>query len=639
MKAAWARIGAACWVAWAAWSAGCGGQEPIVLGLEDEDAGEDSGQDAGGDASANNGGDNTVQPDAPPSDTGNNNAPQPDATPSDMGEPDADQPDVPGPTFTGRLAVQRKVSRGVFATSSVCADCHSASPQAQAMRDSGNQAVGPFDLWRSSMMAMASRDPFWRAQVSAEEALTPDTTVDIEVVCMGCHAPMGERQLIEDGLPVHIEALDGDTDDGQLGLDGVSCAVCHLMTDEGFGRPESFTAGFKINEAREVYGPFDAPMGAPMMAATGYTPVKGEHINKGAACGTCHTLFTPSLDAAGRPIGISFPEQTTYLEWRNSTYSTEEPRGVKARDCVVCHMPSTDTLGVVTQTQTARSPEGPDFPGLPERDLHRHQLMGSNITMLAIMRDAREELAPEVPRAAFDMAIQETIKHMAERSGKLELLAAYRDGGEVVVRVRVYHDAAHKFPTGFPSRRAWLRVRLLDAQGGEVFVSGGFDAQGHIVGPDGQPLPAERPAGPIYPHRAIIRNANEVQVYESVMGDPQRRPTATLLRASLYLKDNRLLPEGYRSSHPDAPLIAPVGVEGDLDFENRQDIVEYRVAVGPNAPARVEVSLHFQTLGRRFLNELFEIETPEVAYFQELCDRADLRPHELARVEDNIAQP
>jgi hypothetical protein len=47
------------------------------------------------------------------------------------------------------------------------------------------------------------------------------------------------------------------------------------------------------------------------------------------------------------------------------------------------------------------------------------------------------------------------------------------------------------------------------------------------------------------PHSRKIRRPDEVQIYESVIGDQAGVPTTGLLTAVRFLKDNRLLPRGF----------------------------------------------------------------------------------------------
>lgn len=614
---------ALCWML----GVGCGDHEPIVL--QDQDA-QDGEQDQGQNNGGNNGSVDMAGPDGEePSDMNEEPDSREDLPPSDMGSDS---------TFTGQLPAARRVQAGQFTTAESCGECHSASPNAEALRDSFNDTVAPYDLWSASMMGLSSRDPFWRAMVSAEKASTPEKADFIEQICIHCHAPLGDLHARANGYQINTSTLDSDTELGQLSLDGISCTLCHQMTDQNFGEPASFTGGFVLNDQRLIYGPFDDPRAEPMQEALAYRPTQGEHMKEGALCGTCHTVYTPSLSPQGDFLNIQFPEQATYLEWRNSSYNTGPNAGPKARPCVDCHMPTTDAIGASITTRIARQPDGADFPGLPERGtVRRHLWFGGNTTMIKMMRDARQELASHVPAQAFDRVLAATEDHLTDRTARAEVITSTCDGQQCTLRVRVTHDAGHKFPTGFPSRRAWLRVRVFDANNNVLFSSGEYDAKGRILGADGEVLLTEVAGRSIQPHHVTISTQDQVQIYESVMGSVENQYTSVLMRAALYLKDNRLLPEGYSQGHPDVASTLSVGVEQDPDFMNRQDTVEYQITLPPGAnPTRAQATLLFQSLGARYMDELFQIDTPEVAYFQELYQRSDTRPFAISTHESNI---
>src|SRR5207245_5313049 len=99
--------------------------------------------------------------------------------------------------------------------------------------------------------------------------------------------------------------------------------------------------------------------------------------------------------------------------------------------------------------------------------------------------------------------------------------------------------SGHKLPTAYPSRRAWLHVVVRDGNGRVVFESGALNADGSVKGNDNDADPSKAE-----PHYTEIRSADEVQIYESILGDSQGRVTTGLLTAVRYLKDNRVLPRG-----------------------------------------------------------------------------------------------
>ena len=51
------------------------------------------------------------------------------------------------------------------------------------------------------------------------------------------------------------------------------------------------------------------------------------------------------------------------------------------------------------------------------------------------------------------------------------------------------------------------------------------------------------------PHYSEIRSADQVEIYESILGDENGHVTTGLLAGVRYLKDNRLLPDGFDKQH------------------------------------------------------------------------------------------
>ncbi len=102
-----------------------------------------------------------------------------------------------------------------------------------------------------------------------------------------------------------------------LAIDGVSCTLCHQIEQTRLGQVESFSGHYQVNPdlpagERNAYGPFDPPPGQAniMSSASGFLPVKADHIQKSELCASCHTLYTPYLDESGAIAG-EFPEQNS----------------------------------------------------------------------------------------------------------------------------------------------------------------------------------------------------------------------------------------------------------------------------------------------------------------------------------------
>lgn len=524
-----------------------------------------------------------------------------------------------------RPAAPQAVLEGRFATSLVCARCHSHSDAAQAMRDAQGRTVAPFDLWRASMMANSARDPLWRAVVAAEAAATPSRSAEIQAECMRCHAPMAAIEAERAGdAPVSLALLATDGARAQLALDGVSCTVCHQIPESSLTNDSGHLG---IGDDRLIFGPHAEPFTGPMRRFTNYTPTHATHLRKSALCATCHTLHTETLAPDGAKTGHRLPEQTPYLEWRNSVFNDEvaEP-GPDAASCQACHTPTTDDDGAAIETRLAHNPMGRDFPFVkPRAPYGRHVFVGGNTLVPAIFRDRTDELGTLAPAAAFEATIAATRSQLTTRTARvaIEDVAYYVQRGEKAlnVTVRVENLTGHKLPTGFPEvRRAWLRARLRDATGAIVASSGEHDALGRILGASGAPLASELVGGPVEPHReAVALWKDEVALFEAVLADADGKPTWRLLRGASYLKDDRLLPRGWRPDHPDAAITAPVGLEGDADFTGGSDLVRFAFPA-PEGALELEVALLYQPLGARFAAELFALDAPEIARFKAMFD-------------------
>jgi hypothetical protein len=527
------------------------------------------------------------------------------------------------------------VAQDRFASSTACALCHSNHSAATAMRDEASREIAPFNLWQSSMMANAARDPLWRAVVSAEVATTPAAAVAIEAKCMRCHAPMASEAARADGFEPAISDLQVATNSfSTLARDGVSCTVCHQIQQDNLGGDDSFNGGFTIGSQRLIYGPHRNPVPGPMQVHVDYTPTYGPHVTESAMCGTCHNLATHALDANGAVVeGAAFQEQATYSEWLNSIYNTDA--NVDGRSCQSCHMPTTSVDGNPITTRIARSPPGGDFNINARDPFGRHVFAGANVLMPAIINAERDILNPQAPSGAFEATISMARQRLEEETATLAVTNVEHAGGALSFQVTVGSQAGHKFPTGFPSRRAWLRARVLNAAGETLFVSGAFNAQGRLVDGAGNVLDVEKANGPFEPHHDRITASDQVQVYEQVMGNSAGQRTPSILRATAYLKDNRLLPAGYDAQHQSHATTAPVGVV-DGNFVGGEDRVTFAVELGSQAPARVEVALFYQTVGGRFVTDLFQVDTPEVRAFRTMYDRADVTPVQVAAVQQDL---
>jgi hypothetical protein len=189
--------------------------------------------------------------------------------------------------------------------------------------------------------------------------------------------------------------------------------------------------------------------------------------------------------------------------------------------------------------------------------------------------------------------------------------------------VVVRNLTGHKFPTGYPSRRAWLHVVARDESGRVLYESGRLERTGAIDGND-----SDGQAAAFEPHYAEITRADQVQVYESIMGTPSGVPTTGLLQATQYLKDNRLLPQGFAKSRAPSEIAVRGSATADADFDDGGDTVRYRVPVGGSGTVRVEVELRYQPIAYRWAQNLASYKDPEpqrfVTYYNSLSESSSV---------------
>jgi hypothetical protein len=398
----------------------------------------------------------------------------------------------------------------------------------------------------------------------------------------------------------------GDAND-RLAADGVSCSVCHQIGPEGLGSRDSFNGAFVLAQptpdgGRRMLGPYDVDQGRQtiMRSATGMTPAEAKHLRESEMCATCHTLYTQALGPNGEVLG-ELPEQVPYLEWRHSALRREQ-------SCQSCHMPE------ITQPTRIASVLGEERPGA-----RRHTFLGGNFFMLRMLNRYRSELGVVAPAQELESAATATIAQLQHQTATLTIARASGDAGQLAFDVTARNLTGHKLPTAYPSRRAWLHITVRDNGGQVLFESGASDPSGLIRGNDND-VDGSR----VEPHYTEIRSDDQVQIYESVMRDANGNVTTGLLRATAYVKDNRLLPRGF-DKETAMPDIAVRGAAlNDPDFTAESDRVRYVVNTGAaTGPFDVTAELRYQPISFRWAENLKAYDASEprrfVAWYGEMA--------------------
>jgi hypothetical protein len=495
-----------------------------------------------------------------------------------------------------------------FVTADRCMACHNG-----LTTPSGRDASIGLD-WRASMMANSSRDPYWQASVRREVLDHPTASALIQDDCSTCHMPMqrfaaraaGGQGVVFDRFPTKqgTDPLDS------LAADGVSCTTCHQIQNERLGDSSSFNGGFVIDTRspvgrRPIFGPYAVDRGhtTVMHSSSGFVPTQSDHIRQSELCATCHTLYTPTLDSAGRRVG-TLPEQMPFLEWRHSAYRNE-------RSCQSCHMPLVVAAGDSVPITAVQ--------GQPRPDVRRHSFPGGNFFVLGMLNRYRAELAVEAFPQELDFAMSQTREILAQ-AATVTVRRGPAAPGRLVADVEVTNLSGHKLPTAYPSRRAWLHVVVRDGSGATVFESGALTPAGRIIGNDNDDdrLKYE-------PYYSEITQPGQVQIYESIMRDPYGAVTTGIVSGISYLKDSRILPRGFNKATADRDIAVVGGAASDPAFVGGSARTRYNIDVSRAAgPFRIEAELWYQPIGFRWAQNLRLQPAPEtdrfVGYFESMAN-------------------
>ncbi|MDO9085071.1 MAG: hypothetical protein Q7U53_02585 [Anaerolineaceae bacterium] len=499
----------------------------------------------------------------------------------------------------------------LFKPSSNCIACH------QGMKDNLGNDVSINTEWQSSIMANAARDPYYLASVRMEMQESPQYAEAIEEKCATCHAPMalftnhakGESTILlgQQGILAEEHPLYA------LAVDGVSCSVCHQIPENPADNlRHSGDLGIDLNLSaaeRLIFGafPISEQNVALMKAASDFTAVQSDHVRQSEVCATCHELYLNYVkeDSTLSSGDELFYEQTPYSEWLASDF-------VDQLSCQDCHMPSAE--GAVSISNI--TPENLYEP------FARHTFTGGNVFMLDLFEQFSDELGISESAAELDEHSWRTEEYLQNQTATLAVSAVEQVDDTLTFEVGIEVLTGHKFPTSFPSRRTWLHVTVSDAQGKLIFESGGYDETGEIFGNenDQNPLAYE-------PHYELISAPDQVQIYEPIMKNVLGEVTTVQMHAAGYIKDNRLLPNGFDKQNP--PSVSTVVGEAlqDPTFTGGSDSLIYQVQTdGAKGPFTVQVDLLYQSVSYRWAQNLLDSQTEESQTFGRMLEKTGNNP-------------
>ena len=498
-----------------------------------------------------------------------------------------------------------------FSASGACTSCH------QQMVDESGADVSIDAAWRSTMMANAARDPYWQASVRLETLAHPALAEVIEDKCATCHMPMATGTVHAGGekAPILDDGFNNANHDYHgLAMDGVSCTLCHQIEDSNLGEADSFSGSYVIDYTlpqgeRMVYSQFQSPQGLAnqMQAASGFTPELGIHIKQAELCATCHTLYTPYVNDEGEVAGV-FPEQMPYLEWQHGNFSVDTP-------CQSCHMPH--ATGRVVTSITGGPPRSP---------FSMHNFVGGNAYMQAIFLNFGDDMGLTAGSDQFSATKDRLLNQLANWTANVSIQDVALENGRMRADVQIEPLTGHKFPAGFPSRRAFVHFVVTDAADNVIFESGEFDANGRILDDDHDTSYA---SGDVVfePHYAVITADDQVQIYETVMADVNGDVTTVLLRGAGYAKNNRLLPIGFDKITASLDIAVKGTAYYDTNFTGGSDCIMYTFEVGDTeGPFTVTAELYYLSISYNWAEKIRGYDSTEGDTFLKYYDATPNTP-------------
>lgn len=465
---------------------------------------------------------------------------------------------------------------GILNPPAACAVCHGGY----------DTSVEPYHNWQGSMMAQASLDPLFEANMVIANQDAPDSGD----LCLRCHLPRGwlqGRSIPTDGSQM-------------LSTDkyGVACDLCHRLVDPIYDPAANPMQDQAILAALSFPNPVFAngmyvvdPTGArrgPFVDATSGHPILVSPFHREAAiCGTCHDVSNPAFekDAQGNYVPNAFnahatsfssqvlaPVERTYSEWLNSLYNS--PGGVYAPQfggnkqyvatCQDCHM--RDVTG-----------QGCNMNPPVRTDLPLHDMTGGSTWLPGL-------LSTLYPGLVNDAALQAGIARARYMLQNAAELAAVQDG--VNLKVTVTNNTGHKLPTGYPEgRRIWINVRFLDAADTLLSESAAYDPATGDLGHDAQ--------AKIYHVEPGLDS-----ITAPLVGVPEGPSLHFVLNNKIFT-DNRIPPRGFTN----AAFAEFGGAPAAYSYADGQywDDTLYRVPVGAT---QAEVTLYYQSTSKEFVEFL-----------------------------------
>ncbi|MCI0525603.1 MAG: cytochrome c family protein, partial [Acidobacteria bacterium] len=328
--------------------------------------------------------------------------------------------------------------------------------------------------WSESLHRNAAREPFYR---ESADILLRTRGIEFTRHCESCHTPVALFSgMLTKGAGKN-EAPFTPLDD-----EGVTCSVCHSITEARLDGTGSFTIRRPALLAKEdgtpVYGNFtDEQILADIPGHK--RAVMRPLLKSPEFCSTCHKVDAPpSLNGYKHIRGFS-----AYDEWQQSGASHESLLTFYKRDqrtdCRACHMPKIESANDRAAKQ-GKIASHRWLGANTAAPLFYNQTEQAELTKAFLQADVVEVDIFALKRGATGDFIAPLSSTSSGGSGDGTNRLTLNPGEEVTAEVVVSNrNAAHSFP---PEVRdlyeAWVEFEAIDAAGKKIFHSG-------FIKPDG----------------------------------------------------------------------------------------------------------------------------------------------------------
>jgi hypothetical protein len=266
------------------------------------------------------------------------------------------------------------------------------------------------------------------------------------------------------------------------------------------------------------------------------------------------------------------------------------------------------------------------YTALPGRTpFNLHSFAGANAFMVNLIKNNKTSLGSSAPDANFDSTLVAINNLLKTQTLAVNANFDSTASDTAYFNVSLLNKAGHKFPSAYPSRRAVLQFVAIKANGDTLFSSGLFDSNFEVKN-----IPS-----PYSPHFNTINQESQSQIYEMVMGDVNGNVTTVLERAFSQLKDNRIPPFGFTTTHASYDTVKIVGdALTDPDFNKTltiegsgRDIVHYNIPLnGYTGALTISAAVYYQAVPPGWLSEMRNYSSAEIDTFLNMYDNADRSP-------------